>query len=142
VFGKRGKVAGVKTTDGRIINCDIVGIAIGIQPRMGIAESAGLTTNRGILVDEYLRTNNEDIYAAGDVAQVYDPLVGKAILDSLWGPARKQGFIAGLNMTGKKTPYAKGMPFNVTRLAGLTHNNWYDRQSRVKMLMLWNRAWR
>lgn len=120
VLGKRGKVAGVKTNEGRIIKCDIVGIAIGIQPRMGIAESAGLSTNRGIMVDEYLRTSDEDIYAAGDVAQVYDPLVGKAILDSLWGPARKQGFIAGLNMTGKKTPYAKGMPFNVTRLAGLT----------------------
>lgn len=120
VLGKRGKVTGVLTTDGRRIKCDIVGIAIGIQPRTGIAELAGVKIDRGISVDEYLRTSKEDIFAAGDVAQVYDPLVGKAILDSLWGPARKQGFIAGLNMAGKKTPYSKGVPFNVTRLAGLT----------------------
>jgi NAD(P)H-nitrite reductase large subunit len=120
VLGKHGKVAGVLTTDGRKISCDIVGIAIGIQPRMDLAKLAGIKTDRGISVDEYLKTSNEHIFAAGDVAQVYDPLLGSAILDSLWGPARKQGFMAGLNMTGKKTPYSKGVPFNVTRLAGLT----------------------
>lgn len=120
VFGKRGRVTGVLTADGRKMNCDVLGIAIGILPRKGIADTAGIITNRGISVDEYLNTSVKDIYAAGDVAEVYDPLHGKAILDSLWGPARKQGFIAGLNMAGKKTPYSKGVPFNVTRLAGLT----------------------
>lgn len=120
VLGKRGRVTGVITTDGRRINCDVVGIAIGILPRKDIADTAGIKINRGISVDEFLNTNIADIYAAGDVAEVYDPLIGKAILDSLWGPARKQGYIAGLNMAGKKTPYSKGVPFNVTRLAGLT----------------------
>jgi NAD(P)H-nitrite reductase large subunit len=120
IIGKRGKVSGVLTTDGKKINCDIVGIAIGIQPKKGIVETAGLKTERGISVTEYLRTSDEDIFAAGDVAEVYDPTIGKAILDSLWGPARKQGYTAGLNMTGKKVPYSKGIPFNVTRLAGLT----------------------
>src|SRR6185436_20338695 len=61
-----------------------------------------------------------NIYAAGDVAQVYDPSTGTSILDSLWSPARQQGRAAGLNMAGKKTPYTKSVPFNVTRLAGLT----------------------
>src|SRR6185436_7640 len=41
-------------------------------------------------------------------------------LDSLWNPAREQGFAAGLNMAGKRTAYTKSVPFNVTRLAGLT----------------------
>ena len=120
ILGKRGKVTGVLTTDGKRINCDIVGVAIGIQPRMSIADASGIKTDRGISVDEYLTTSDPDIFAAGDVAQVYDPTVGKAILDSLWGPARKQGYTAGLNMAGKKIPYYKGVPFNVTRLAGLT----------------------
>jgi NADPH-dependent 2,4-dienoyl-CoA reductase/sulfur reductase-like enzyme len=61
-----------------------------------------------------------DIFAAGDVAEVYDPIRGKAILDSLWAPARKQGYTAGKNMAGQRIPYYKGIPFNVTRLAGLT----------------------
>lgn len=120
IIGARGQVSGVMTTDGKMINCNVVGIAVGIQPRKGIAEVSGLKTERGISVDEYLTTSNPDIFAAGDVAEVYDPTVGKAILDSLWGPARKQGHTAGLNMAGNKVPYYKGVPFNVTRLAGLT----------------------
>ena len=120
IIGKHGHVSGVLTTDGKKINCDIVGIAIGIQPKKGLGEAAGLKTERGISVNEYLSTSDPDIFAAGDVAEVYDPTIGKAILDSLWGPARRQGYIAGLNMAGKKAAYYKGIPFNVTRLAGLT----------------------
>jgi NADPH-dependent 2,4-dienoyl-CoA reductase/sulfur reductase-like enzyme len=120
IIGNRGKVKEALTTDGRRIKCDVVGIAIGIKPRKNLAEAAGLNTNRGISVNEYLQSNDPDIFAAGDVAEVYDPIVGKVILDSLWAPARKQGYLAGLNMTGKSVRYSKGMPFNVTRLAGLT----------------------
>ncbi len=120
IVGKRGAVSGVLTTDSKKIDCDVVGVAIGIQPKKGLAEAAGIKTERGISVNEYLNTSEADIFAAGDVAEVYDPTIGKAILDSLWGPARKQGYTAGLNMAGKKVPYYKGIPFNVTRLAGLT----------------------
>jgi hypothetical protein len=54
------------------------------------------------------------------VAQAYDPMTGRSILDSLWNPAREQGYSAGLNMAGRRTAYIKSAPFNVTRLAGLT----------------------
>jgi NADPH-dependent 2,4-dienoyl-CoA reductase/sulfur reductase-like enzyme len=67
-----------------------------------------------------MQTNDPDIYAAGDVAQVYDPLSGRSVLDSLWNPSREQGHAAGLNMAGMERPYLKNAPFNVTRLAGLT----------------------
>jgi NADPH-dependent 2,4-dienoyl-CoA reductase/sulfur reductase-like enzyme len=98
----------------------MVAVAIGIRPRTELALNAGLRADRGILVDEYLRTSAPDIFAAGDVAQVYDPYSGKSIIDSLWGTARQQGAAAGLNMAGVTTPYIKAVPFNVTRLAGLT----------------------
>jgi NADPH-dependent 2,4-dienoyl-CoA reductase/sulfur reductase-like enzyme len=120
IIGNHGRVSGVLTTDGKKIKCDLVGVAIGIQPKKGIAEAAEIKTERGISVNEYLNTSDADIFAAGDVAEVFDPTVGKPILDSLWGPARRQGYMAGLNMAGKKVPYYKGTPFNVTRLAGLT----------------------
>jgi NAD(P)H-nitrite reductase large subunit len=73
-----------------------------------------------VLVNEYMQTSAEDVFAAGDIAQVYDPLSGRSILDSLWGPAREQGWTAGLNMTGKRVAYIKPIAFNVTRLANLT----------------------
>ncbi|MCF6278612.1 MAG: FAD-dependent oxidoreductase, partial [Anaerolineales bacterium] len=110
----------VLTKDGRKIKAKLVAFAIGIRPRLELARTAGLETERGILADEMLQTNIPDIYAAGDVAQVFDPLSGHAILDSLWNPAREQGYAAGLNMAGKPTAYIKTAPFNVTRLAGLT----------------------
>lgn len=120
VVGKSGKVNGARLKDGSTIKCDLLAYAIGINPRRELARDAELTLERGILVNEFLQTNDPDIYAAGDVAQVYDPLTGHSVLDSLWTPAREQGYSAGLNMVGRQEPYIKGAPFNVTRLAGLT----------------------
>jgi NAD(P)H-nitrite reductase large subunit len=117
---KHGRVQSVRLLDGRILRCDILAYAIGIRPRVRLAREAGLAIDRGILANEYLQTNNPDIYVAGDVAQVYDPLSKRSIIDSLWGPAREQGYTAGLNMAGQKKAYVKVVPFNVTRLAGLT----------------------
>lgn len=120
IIGKSGKVRGVRLLDGRIMKCDMLAYAVGIKPRAELAKSADLALDRGILVNEYLQTNDPNIYAAGDVAQVYDPLTGRSVLDSLWSPAREQGYAAGLNMAGKSQAYVKTVPFNVTRLAGLT----------------------
>lgn len=120
VTSKHGRVEGVRLLSGGTLKCDLVAYAIGIRPRFELAKWAGLAVDRGILVNEYLQTNDPNIYAAGDVAQAYDPASGRSILDSLWNPAREQGTVAGLNMAGKKIAYLKSSPFNVTRLAGLT----------------------
>lgn len=117
---KDGKVIGVRTKDDHNIKCEIVAYAIGIRPNKKLAESIGIESDRGIIVDEYMRTSIPNIYAAGDVAQVYDPYSGKHVLDSLWGTARLQGRVAGQNMHGQTETYTKNVPFNVTRLAGLT----------------------
>jgi NAD(P)H-nitrite reductase large subunit len=98
----------------------MVAVAIGIKPRLELAQISGITIDRGIVTDEYLQTNVESIYAAGDVAQAVDSLSGKHVLDTLWTPAREQGLTAGLNMVGVRAPYCKSPPFNVTRLAGIT----------------------
>lgn len=119
ILGRDGQAAGVFTGDGKTFPCDLVAAAVGILPRKELAEEAGLSTERGILVNEYLQTSDPAIFAAGDVAQVFDPLSGKAVLDSLWGPAREQGTVAGLNMAGQKQAYFKSVPCNVTRLADL-----------------------
>jgi len=120
VLGKQGKVVGVRLKSGQQIDCDMLAYAIGIQPRIKLAKESGITCDRGILADEHLRTNQPNIFAAGDVAQVYDPVSGRSVIDSLWTPAREQGHIAGSNMAGKSLAYIKSVSFNVTRLAGLT----------------------
>jgi len=120
IAGENGRVCGVRTQSGHLIPCQMVAAAIGIQPRKELAERSGLNTERGILVNEFLQTSDPDVYAAGDVAQVFNPFTGQYSLDSLWGSARDQGRAAGLNMSGAPTPFYKNFSFNVTRLAGLT----------------------
>jgi len=120
VLGERGRVKGIRTVDGLEIACEILAYGIGVKPRLRLAAQAGIACARGVLVDEHLCTNFPDIYAAGDVAQVFDPALGRTVLDSLWSPAREQGNVAGMNMAGKNMAYLKAVPLNVTRLAGLT----------------------
>lgn len=120
ILGKNGRVEGVRTEDGRQIPCDLVAVAIGIRPRTELAVKSGIEMDRGILVNEFMETSAPDVYAAGDVAQVYDLSTGKSVLDSLWSPARQQGHTAGMNMSGGRVPYLKTVAFNVTRLANLT----------------------
>jgi NADPH-dependent 2,4-dienoyl-CoA reductase/sulfur reductase-like enzyme len=119
IIGKKGKVRGVRTAAGELIRCDMVGVGIGVKARTGLAQAAGLKTDRGILVDEYLQTTAPDVFAAGDVAQIFDPGTGRATTDNLWHPGRKQGRIAAHNMAGQKRVYPRSVAVNVLRLAGV-----------------------
>jgi len=120
ILGKSGRVAAVRTMDGRTIPCDLVAIAIGIRARTELARASGIQYDRGVIVNQTLETSASNVFAAGDVAQVFDPLTGNSLMNTLWTPARDQGYIAGLNMAGITTAYFQRAPFNVTRLANLT----------------------
>lgn len=119
IIGKRGKVIAVRTQKGQTIPCEIVAAGIGVMPRLELAQNAGLATEWGILVNEFLQTSQADIFAAGDAAQVYDPLSGKSYIDNLWHPARQQGRAAAVNMTGGHHVYPRTVSVNVLRLAGV-----------------------
>ena len=118
-IGQRDKLTAVETQSGETIKCNVLAVAIGVQPRVELAQAAGLKIDRGLLVDEYLRTSAADVFAAGDVAQVHDPHSGRGVLDVLWSTALAQGRVAGLNMAGAQQPYVKQVAMNVTQLAGL-----------------------
>jgi NAD(P)H-nitrite reductase large subunit len=119
VTARRNRVASVEMQDGKTLACDVVGVAIGVRPRADLARKAGLKVDRGVIVNETLQTSAPDVFAAGDVAEVFDPASGKPTLDVLWPTALAQGRIAGANMTGAGLPYTKGVPFNVTQMTGL-----------------------
>ena len=73
ILGKNGRVSGILTKQNEILPADMVAIAIGVEPNLELAVSAGIETQRGIKVDQYLETSQKGIYAAGDAAEVYDP---------------------------------------------------------------------
>ena len=120
ILGRDGRVTGVETGDGKRIPCELVAVAIGVRPRIELAQAAGLDCARGILVDDYLRSSADDVYAAGDVAEAASHVTGRRTMEVLWNSAVLKGRAAGLNMaTEPRTVYETGVPLNVTRLAGL-----------------------
>ncbi|MBM3995331.1 MAG: NAD(P)/FAD-dependent oxidoreductase [Planctomycetes bacterium] len=118
-IGSDGRLTGVETQAGKHFPCEVLAVAIGVRPRIELAKQAGLLVGKGIAVDQYLQTSAPDVFAAGDCAEVFDPVSGKPTLDVLWPTAIVQGRIAGANMAGAARPYVKGVPYNVTMLAGL-----------------------
>jgi len=120
IVGRDGRVVAAETGDGTQIPCDLVAVAIGVRPRIEFAKAAGLACERGILVDQYLRTSEDDIFASGDVAETANPVTGRRTLEVLWHSAVHKGRVAGLNMATEPVhAYEEGPSLNVTRLAGL-----------------------
>ncbi len=119
IAGRGGKVIGVTTDSGEEIPCDLVAVAIGVLPQSRLAEDAGLECGRGVLVDAHLRSSDSDIFAAGDLAEVIEPLTGKRTIEVLWSSAVAKGKIAGHNMVASAPiEYSEHVPLNVTRLGG------------------------
>ena len=90
---------------GLSLSCDIMGVGIGISTLHPFLNDTGLEIRRGILTDEYLRTSDEHIFAAGDVTEFFDLTRGQRNQIGNWSNAMEQGKVAGLNMTGDATPY-------------------------------------
>jgi NADPH-dependent 2,4-dienoyl-CoA reductase/sulfur reductase-like enzyme/pSer/pThr/pTyr-binding forkhead associated (FHA) protein len=117
---KQGRVRGVALKNGGDrIEAQLVCAAIGIRMNTTFLAGSGIEVNKGIPVDESMRTNVPDVFAAGDVAEVDDPLIGAKRALGLWEPARLQGRVAGSNMGGGRAAYRVGVMYNATRLYDL-----------------------
>jgi 3-phenylpropionate/trans-cinnamate dioxygenase ferredoxin reductase subunit len=100
-----GQVGSVVTTGGTRLPADVVVVGIGAVPNDGIAKSAGLEVNHGVVTDSSLRTSDPDIFAAGDVASSYLPLLGRHLRMDHWSNALNGGKAAALSMLGKQIEY-------------------------------------
>ena len=99
------RVKAVVLNSGKKLNADFVVIAVGIKPNVEIAQQSGINVNNGIVVNEYLQTNHPDIYAAGDVANILDPISGKRRRIEHWNNAEYSGKLAVRNMLGRNESY-------------------------------------
>ncbi|MFB6588417.1 NAD(P)/FAD-dependent oxidoreductase [Bacillus thuringiensis] len=106
ILGKES-VTGIKMNDNSQINCDSIVYSIGVTPNTKLVHDTAIKLNRGIVVDEEMRTNIDSVYAAGDVAEVNNEIEG------LWGTALEQGRVAGSNMVSKTAIYKKEIPTTI-----------------------------
>ncbi len=98
IVGRNGQVTGVVTTKGALIPCEMVVVAIGIEPVIDYMKESGIAYGRGVKVDGSMRTNAPDIYAAGDVAEVINAVTGQTRIIGQWYPAIQQGRAAAYSM--------------------------------------------
>lgn len=106
-FRGESTVEAVETVDGTRIEGDLVVVGVGAKPRMQLAVEAGLDVGDGIIVDEYLESSVPGIYAAGDVAAAWHPLLQARLRVEHWDNARRQGRAAARNMLGHAEPYVR-----------------------------------
>ncbi|MGZ6589693.1 MAG: NAD(P)/FAD-dependent oxidoreductase, partial [Solirubrobacteraceae bacterium] len=104
-FEGDGAVARVRTSGGRVIECDFAVVGIGVVPRVELARDAGLKVDNGVVTDENLRTSAPEVFAAGDVASAWHPFFGERIRVEHWANALNQGPAAARAMLGEPVSY-------------------------------------
>ncbi len=128
-----GRVKSVVTKKGETIDCQFVGLTVGVSPNISFLKDSGIETKRGVLVNEYLQTNVADVYAIGDcVERTYD-LPGRRNIEQVWYTGRMMGEVVAQTICASKTKYEPGPWFNSAKFFDIEYqtygNVWNETKS-------------
>jgi NAD(P)H-nitrite reductase large subunit len=102
------------------VDCDLVVFAIGVRPNTAmIPQDAGIGVDRGVLVDDHMRTSAPHVYAAGDCIETHDVLLQQSHPIAIWPNAYHQGYVAGCSMAGGDKAYRGGFAMNSVEVCGV-----------------------
>ena len=103
-YSRKGDKLSLKLENGETVEGDTIVLGLGIEPRLDLAEEAGLKVDDGVVVNDYFQTSDPNIYAAGDISSYPDPILGRHRIEHV-DHARKSGTTVGKIMAGSKEPY-------------------------------------
>ena len=119
-----GRVKAIKTKDGDTIECQFVGLTVGVHPNIDLVKESIVESDRGILVDEYLQTNQPDVYAIGDCSQTREPVSHRRAIEAVWYAGRMMGETVARTVTGTPTKYQPGIWFNSAKFFDIEYQTY------------------
>ncbi len=106
---------------GEEISCGYVGLTAGVSPNVGWLKESGLEIGRGIQVNKYLQTNQEDVFAIGDCAEQQDVVSGRRPIEAIWYTGRMMGETVAYNICDKQVAYDPGLWFNSAKFIDIEY---------------------
>lgn len=125
------RAGAVRTRAGERIECGFVGLTVGVRPNIDFLQDSGLALQRGILVDAYLHTNQPDVYAIGDCAELREPTAGRRAIEAVWYTGRMMGEAVARNLCGNPAPYDPGLWFNSAKFFDIEYQVYGNIQARL-----------
>jgi NAD(P)H-nitrite reductase large subunit len=135
-----GKVKSIVTNKGETIDCQFVGITVGVSPNIDFLKGSGIATKRGVLVNEFLETNVPDVYALGDCVERKYDLPGRRNIEQVWYTGRMMGEVVAQTICGEKAKYEPGPWFNSAKFFDIeyqTYGNVWNELKSNEMEFYW-----
>lgn len=126
IIGQNKEVAQVKTKSGELIDCQYVGLTVGVSPNIEFLKDSGIETKRGVLVNRMLQTNFDNIYAIGDCAEQKEALPNRRPIEAVWYTGKIMGEALAKTLNGNPTEYAPGHWFNSAKFFDIEYQVYGD----------------
>lgn len=121
---EKGRAKAVVTEAGETIECNIVGLTVGVSPNIDFLKNSGIATNKGVLVNRYLETNIPNIYAIGDCAEQQEAIGYRRNIEAVWYTGRMMGEVLAQTICGNKMPYNPGHWFNSAKFLDIEYQTY------------------
>jgi 3-phenylpropionate/trans-cinnamate dioxygenase ferredoxin reductase subunit len=119
-----GNVKSIRTKSGEEIETQFVGLTVGVSPNIAWLKDTSLEVDKGILVDEYLQTNQPNVYAIGDCAQLKHPSPHRKPIEAVWYTGRMMGETIAQTITNSPTAYQPGIWFNSAKFFDIEYQTY------------------
>jgi NAD(P)H-nitrite reductase large subunit len=121
---ENGNVNSLKTKTGEEMNCQFVGLTVGVHPNMSFLKETGLEIDKGIKVNEYLETNISDVYALGDCCQHKNPPEGRRPVEQIWYTGKIMGEAVAKTICDERTKYEPGIFYNSAKFLDIEYQTY------------------